>query len=64
MRHDCLISSGVLGGNATWHLECVLEEVTILTLVRASCAVLGLHARAPLASLAVGLWLDAPALLP
>jgi hypothetical protein len=64
MRHDCLIANCVFGGDAMWHLDCVPDEVTMLTLVRAPRAVLELHTRAPLESLAVGLWLDAPALLP
>jgi hypothetical protein len=65
MRHVLLIANGALGGDATWCLECVPEEVTMLALVRALRAVLELRARAPpLASLATGLWLDTLALPP
>jgi hypothetical protein len=48
-RHDCIIASGMLGGDA---------------LVQAPCTVLGMLTRAPLVSLAVGLSLNVPALLP
>jgi hypothetical protein len=64
MRHDRLVASGMLGGDVARCLECVPEEVAMLTLVRAPCAMRKLRARAALASLAVGLWLDAPALPP
>jgi hypothetical protein len=47
MRHVRLIANGALGGDATWCLECVPEEVTMLALVRALRAVLELRARAP-----------------
>jgi hypothetical protein len=63
-RHDHLITSGVLGDDATRHFECVLEEVDMLALVRAPFTMLGLHAHAPLARLAAGLWLDVLALPP
>jgi hypothetical protein len=33
MRHDRLIASGVLGGDAAWHLECVPKEVAMLASV-------------------------------
>jgi hypothetical protein len=45
-------------------LECVLEEVAMLALVRTSCVVLGMHARGPLVSMAVVLRLNMLALLP
>jgi hypothetical protein len=64
MRHVRLIANGALGGDATWCLECVPEEVTMLALVWALRAVLEIRARAPLASLATGLWLDTLALPP
>jgi hypothetical protein len=64
VRRDHLIASGVLGGEAARHLECVLEEVIMLAMVWASCAVVMVRARGPLVSLAAGWWLDAPTLLP
>jgi hypothetical protein len=47
VRQNRLIASGVLGGNAMQRLECVPEKVTMLSLVRAPCVVVKLHARAP-----------------
>jgi hypothetical protein len=64
VKHNRLIAGGVLGGDAAWCLECVPAKVAMLTLERAPCAALGLHARTPQVSLAVGLWLDVPALSP
>jgi hypothetical protein len=64
MRHDHLVADGKLGSGAMQCLECVLEEVTMLTVVRAPCTVLKLRASDPLVRLAVGLWLDAPSLPP
>jgi hypothetical protein len=61
---ECLIANGVLGGDATWCLKCVPEEVTMLALVLAPRAMLELRAHSPLVSLAMGLWLDALALPP
>jgi hypothetical protein len=63
-RHDRLIASGVLGADVARCLECVPEEVAMLTLVQAPCAVLRLCAGAPLASLAASLWHNTPALPP
>jgi hypothetical protein len=38
MRHDRLVASGVLGGDVARCLECVPEEVSMLTPVRAPCS--------------------------
>jgi hypothetical protein len=62
--HDCLLAGGMLGGDAVRCLKCVLAKVAMLALERDPCAALGLRADAPLVSLAVGLWLDAPTLPP
>jgi hypothetical protein len=63
-RHDRLIASGVLGGDVGWRIECVPEEVAMLALVQAPCIMLGLCTCTPLASQAVGLWLNTLALPP
>jgi hypothetical protein len=63
-KHDHLVASGVLGGDAARWLKCVPTKVTMLTLEQAPCAALRLHARAPLVSLAMGLCLSAPIMPP
>jgi hypothetical protein len=64
VRNDCLIASGVLGGDAALRLKCFPEKEAMLTLVRAPCMVLGLCAHTPVVSQAEGLWLNVLALLP
>jgi hypothetical protein len=64
VKHDSVVASGILGGDAVWCHECVPIKVAMLTLERALCAVLGWHARAPQVSLMVGLWLGERALPP
>jgi hypothetical protein len=63
-KHDRLVASGLLGGDVAQRLKCVPEKVAMLTQERAPCVELGLRTCAPLASLAVGLSLDVPALPP
>jgi hypothetical protein len=64
VKHDCLIASGVLGGDAARLLEHVLEEVIFSTPARALRASLGQCTHATFASLAMSLGLVALALLP
>jgi hypothetical protein len=64
VKHDCLIAGAVFGGDVARCLECVPTKVAMLAREWAPCGALRLHARAPRVSLAAGMWLDAPALLP
>jgi hypothetical protein len=61
-EHDCLIASGVLGGNAVWLLEHAYEDVALSALPWALLTVSERHAWATLVSLAVNLRLIAPSL--
>jgi hypothetical protein len=54
-KHDCLVASGALSGDATRLLECGPKEVAMSVLPRALCAALGQRAHATLASLAANL---------
>jgi hypothetical protein len=62
-KHDFLVSSGVLGGNAAWILKRAPEEVAMSTLLRALRVVLGQRGHITLARLAANLGFDAPTLL-
>jgi hypothetical protein len=64
VKHDRLVASPVLGGDAVRHLECVPAKVAMLAPERALCAALGLRAYAPLVSLVARMWLNAPTLPP
>jgi hypothetical protein len=62
VKQDHLIAGGVLGGDAARLLERVPKEVAISVMAWALCVALGQHTHATLASLAVRLGLNTPAL--
>jgi hypothetical protein len=62
VKHACLVAGGLLGGDATWLLERVPEEITMSALVWAPCTMLGQSTHATLLSLVASLGLDVLAL--
>jgi hypothetical protein len=63
VEQDCLIASGVLGGDAARLLKRASDEVTLFTLSRALLVATRQHAWVALVSLAMNLRLTAPPLL-